>query len=569
MQLIQLLQEASSLSLPDLKKAMSKDKRAAPIFKKDLKLEDIADMDGFLTTLKYYLFNNSNVQAFMQMRGGIKDMFQGTFNELKKLKASEIDASKLEEIKDFATSLFKEHAYTERGGMSTDLKKELKAWVNGNGGYHNLSRWAQKELAALPALKPDKRIVIYRGVLFSEYALKSERDYDGVMQDGNGIKFLKSIRTGGKEIDIKWDRPSSWTTSKDVATQFAKYGPASSSYSATLQWLSRGEKKIDGALGYVISTFANPEDVLIDMRKLTASIEMQHGGEGEVILKPGEYHGRVVSKYTVEGEVDPTVEPDKGEDSEGAKASVAIGSVSGVIGLPSEVQDILKIMGETRNIWSSDALLLVKYTDLFKKLILNSTTTAVTHTHDKLVNFYKKELHHIEDKDLMADKYAANPDLSAKIPKVKQFISHFRDKVSHSKFRSDKNSKAVGQKHELTGDEYRSTLKAYDLNEIEKELMRDGYFTSSEGGRSFTKLAGALDATMPTSAAINRFSAAKQKPVIDEVIKKFFKVVGLAYDHVEPKEAEKVMINLIRKAYRNYSMLGEVNRIEEIMKELK
>jgi hypothetical protein len=569
MQLIQLLQEASSLPLQDLKKAMSKDKRANPVFKKDLKVEDIPDMAAFLTTLKFYLFNNDNVRSFVKTRDNVKEVFKSGYDELKVLKPAEIDQAKLDDILEFTAGLFKEHAFTARNGMSPDLKKELKTWVNTNSSYHNLSMWARKELDSLSGLKPDKRIILYRGVLFSEYSLKTEKSYDGKMQDGNGMKFLKSIRDGGKEIDINWDKPSSWTTDKEVADKFAKYGPASSNYSATLNWLSRGEKKIDGALGYVISTFANPQDVLIDMRRLTASIEMKHGGEGEVILKPGTYVGRVVKKYTVEGEVDPSVKPDTGEDSVAAKSIEAVSKHTESFSIPDDAKEILKVASELRKFWSTDAIMLLKYPDLFKKLILNSTTTTATHLHDKLNEWYKKELHHVQDEDLRADKYATNATLSEKIPHVKSVVEHFREKISHSKFKTDKNPKAVGLKHELTGDEWRSTIKAFDVNEVERDLLRDGYITSSEGARSFMKIADALGVELPSSARFNQFGAAKQKPVIQETLKKFMKMVGLSYNEEEPKEAEKTMINLMRKAYRNYDMLSDIERIKERMDRVK
>lgn len=563
MQLIQLLQEASSLPLQDLKKAISKDKRAAPVLKKDLKVEDIPDMGAFLTTLKFYLFNNSNVRDFIKLRHDIKDVNKVEYDELKVLKPVDIDQKKLDAIVDFVATLFKEHGATTRSSMSPDLKKELKAWVNGNSRYHNISGWAQKELDSLPNLKPDKRIVIYRGVLFSEYDLKSSKSYDGKTQDGNGMAFLKTIRDGGKEIDIKWDRPSSWTTSKDIADKFAKYGPASSSYAATFQWLSRGDKKIDGALGYVISTFANPEDILIDMRRLTASIEMQHGDEGEIILKPGEYTGRIVKKYTVEGEVDPTVKQDDGSNSVAAKAIDKVSEHSDKFDLTDDAKEILKIAKDLRKFWSTDAIMLIKYPELFKKLILNSTTTTATHLHDKLNDWYFKELHHVKDEDLRADKYATNEKLAEKIPKVKNVISHFREKVNHSKFKADNNTKAVGPKFDLTGDEWRSTIKAFDVNEVERELLRDGYITSSEGARSFKKITDALGIELPTSARFNQYGAAKQKPIIQETLKKFMKMVGLSYNEEEPKEAEKTMINLMRKAYRNYDMLSDIEKLKE------
>jgi hypothetical protein len=83
------------------------------------------------------------------------------------------------------------------------------------------------------------------------------------------------------------------------------------------------------------------------------------------------------------------------------------------------------------------------------------------------------------------------------------------------------------------------------------------------------KIADALGVELPSSARFNQFGAAKQKPVIQETLKKFMKMVGLSYNEEEPKEAEKTMINLMRKAYRNYDMLSDIERIKERMDRVK
>ena len=61
--------------------------------------------------------------------------------------------------------------------------------------------------------------------------------------------------------------------------------------------------------------------------------------------------------------------------------------------------------------------------------------------------------------------------------------------------------------------------------------------------------------------------AAKQEPVIKDVLSKFFKLVGV--DAPEDKnEAIKIAINLIRKAQRNYIMLKFIKDMYEALGEL-
>jgi hypothetical protein len=569
MKLIKLLQEASSLQISDLKKAMLKDPRCAQVFKKDLKLEDIEDKEGFLSTLKFYIFNNENARTFVQSRHNIKNMNKHEFDKLRKIRASELEQSDIDFVSSFATEMFKEHGEVSKGKLSKDLKDQLKDWFNGNGRYHNIQGWAQEELKSVPGVRPDKRVLLYRGILFPEHALQTHEKYDGTLEIGEGLKFIKTIKKGGKEVDLEWDRPSSWTTSKEVAEKFAKYGPASSQTGAMFQWLGRmsAKKEIDGALGYVISTFANPEDILIDVNRMNANFHMQHGDEGEFILAPGTFKARIVKKFTVEGEVDPAVEDVSSKDSPPAKAIESINTFLASFEIPSEVQGIIKEMGETRTIWSSDSIQLVNYPSLFKKLMLNSTTTIALHTFDKLLDFYNKNLHTLENEELRGDKYATDEELVKKITKLKQFIEKFRQNVIHSKFKSEKNTKGQGKKHDMTAEEYRATIKTSDLADFERAMLVGSRMTDSYAGRNVEMLAKNLGVDLPSSARFTAFGETKQKPILQAIASSFLKSLGLSEGDYQ--ENAKTMINLIRKAYRNYAMLMEIDSMNDVMKEMK
>lgn len=551
MSLLQLLQEASTLGIESLKKAMLKDKVAKLIFSSDLTPDKIEDKDAFMATMKYWLLNNENVRAFIASRHNIKDLDKETLAGYRQLRGKDLDENRLEWLQQFVKNIFKEHTSVEKGTMSPALRKELRDWMDTSGRYHSLKSWAQKELMSIPSLRPSKRIVVYRGLLFSEDSLKEREKYDGTLEVGNGLAFLRSIKKGTREVDLTWDRPSSWSNSKEVATRFAKYGPASSSYGATLQWLERSMDKrhIDGAMGFVISTFANPEDILIDT-SLSGPLGTKHGDESEVILKPGTYKARIVKKYTVHGEVDP-VESGPSEESTELfdKADAFISKFQ----LPEDHESMM----HDKSSFYVSAIPLLKNPEVFKKLILNSTTTAIIHAYDQLLDFYKNNLKDADEK-LKPELFVDNPELGRRADKLAELKKFFEYKVKHSKFAAKS-----GSKHELDGAEFRSTLTDTDLRSIENDLMRHGRIFS-ESSRAFERLATLLGVSFPTSARFSMFGTAKQEPVINDVVASFFRLIGVEKP-ADQLEARKAMINYLRKAFRNMTLLTRIRELKLLL----
>ena len=560
MSLIRLLQEASTLDLSSLKKAMQKDPRIAGIFKKDFKVEDIEDKDAFLATMKYWFFNNSNVQAFVNMRNNVKDASKSLNDDYRKMRAAQLDQRQLEVMKDVVADVFKEHKSVERATLSPALKKELSEWMNKSGYYHNLSVWAQKELMSIPSLRPSKRIMIYRGVLFNESSLSERETYDGTLEVGNGLKFLRSIKKGTREVDLSWDRPSSWSHSKEVASRFAQFGPSSSSFAATLQWLERSSNKkhIDGQVGYVISTFANPEDILIDTAEYQKALGSVHSDESEIILKAGTYKAYISKKYTVEkGEVDPSEKEEDG-NPETTKALEDVKKFAASFKLPENTDELTDF---STNVWS-DALPLLRDIPRFKKLLTDGTTTAALHAYEQILEMYKKDLAHLTKEHLAADKFARDAELGRKVKALKTFVESMSQKTSHAKF--SKQPRSAGPQHELSPEEYRTTNNPFDIRELEKELHTQGRVTERATARNFTAIADALKVDYPTSASFAQFGAAKQEPVIQAVIDAFYKKLDIDKP-AEKSEALKRMFNFIRKGYRNYKLLDYAKTLKNYL----
>ena len=68
MKLLQMLQEASSADLEEVKKQLKKLPETKVLFKKDSTLADVPDVGKFLATLKFHLFNNRNLLDFAKSR---------------------------------------------------------------------------------------------------------------------------------------------------------------------------------------------------------------------------------------------------------------------------------------------------------------------------------------------------------------------------------------------------------------------------------------------------------------------------------------------------------------------
>lgn len=566
MSLLQLLQEASSLPVADLKKAVQKDKRAAPVLKPGIKLEDIPDKDAFLASVKFHIFNNDKVRDFVKQRHNIKDVDKAEFDNLRKLRASELDEVKFSWLVDFVRAIFKEHSAVERGSLSRELKSELNDWFNNSGRYYNLRPWAIKELDSVPGLKPTKRTLVYRGLLFTESDLSERNSYDGTLEVGNGLTFLRSIRKGERTVDLVWDRPSSWTKGLEVAKRFAQYGPASSNFSATLQWLDRSMKKkhIDGAIGFVISTFVEPENVLLDTDRFNAAFHMQHGSEGEVILKPGTYVCRIVKKFTVdEGEVAVDAEAKTVDTSYLDEAMAKLKELDAELSMPEGLEDI-------GNGWGyGDVEHLTKDLSFFKRLILNSTTTQAHHAHDKFTDFFKTTLQGIDQKLLSAETHATNATMGRKVKHLRHLIERLSSKVGHPKFKKDPKEIGIkkGPRHELSAEEYRTTLNAPDLMSVEKPLLTTGRVSDRQGSRVLLALAKAAGVSLPSSAQPHMFGAPKQAKMVDDIIDGLFKKLDIE-KHEDRAENVKLLLTLLKKAYRNYKMLNDVADLKRSIKEM-
>lgn len=552
MKFLQILQEASDSSISELKKAVQKDKRVSLVLKKDSSFDQIADVSAFLATIKFIVLNNKNVRDFVVSRENVKDLYKREFDLLRRKKADEFNAEDFAWLKHFIQLLFKEIQYVGTGSLSRETRKELDAFVNGNSRYHTLSQSAMRELESVPGIRPNKKTVLYRGLLFPEYSLKERTRYDGTLDRGAGLKFLDAVREGTRTVDLDWDRASSWTTDKEVADNFAKYGPASSSYSATLQWLTRSAKKkaIDGELGFVISTLADPADILIDVSKYKPTTHHAHGDESEMIMRPGKYLCRIHKKYTVEGEVDPDK---RGDDALKGVINKAVENLES-INIPSALAEL-----GVDDKYVSSGIDLLKDRDTFKKLLLNSTTEAAHKAFDNIVKFYKENLKGLQKSDLTPDLFIGNEKSAKAASAIKSIYDIMEMSVRHSSF-----ERGSGNLHDLSAEQYRTTMSSEfsmavkDFNVWKKVTKKSNHL--------FYRLANILG--IPSDRNLHLLGAAKQHPKIDELISAFFKYLNV--DKPEDRaEALALMDTILKKVMRNYKIISLVNQVNSHIEKLK
>lgn len=555
MKFIQMLNEASSLQLGDLKKALKKDSKVNAILSKSSTFDSIEDKKAFVSSIKYWIFNNENVREFVRKRDVAGKVHTWNFNDLRKIKPGELTAETFERMKEMVSDLFRDVTAVSNLTVSSSTKKEIAEFVNGNKGYHSLSSFAQKELASIPGIKPTKPIILYRGLLFSEWSLKTRTSYDGTLDKGPGVKFLESIRKGSKIVDLKWDRPSSWSTSKEIAKRFAKYGPASSSFAATMQWLSResGKKEIDGALGFVISTRMQPEDILLDVNKLQGKLEMAHGDEGEVIVKPGTYTCKIVHKYTPTGEVEVDT-TDNGKSEALQKIISALTKIEKII--PDEFAD------PAIDLSTLNELAAVRDTTTAKKLATNGATTAAIHTYDKVVPLLQDAL---IDLDGLEISHFVHSDETAKaftaINELNKFISATQTIMVG-------NEKKKVSPMNMTGEQFRNAISWPDLARFEREYVVGGRLMSQDAASIITGLGRIVGVDTPTPGQLKQYGTVKQDAIITDVLKRFFLHIGVTAPDGKMDQT-KMLVNILRKIHRNRSMFKFLVTIDNTLKELK
>lgn len=189
-----------------------------------------------------------------------------------------------------------------RGTLSAEVKKYLQKWVSNNSMSADLPNWIQTELMHIPEIRPDKPVVLYRGLLFQKRHMEPDDLWTSRVPWRRAKKYVETLMAGKDAIRMESPNASSWTTSKSVAERFATSRAATSQYGGMQNWLHAAKIKsqIQGEMGLVVSTIARPEEIIVDLRTVDIGFR-QHGDEGEVILAGGDRLARMVDIWLPQG----------------------------------------------------------------------------------------------------------------------------------------------------------------------------------------------------------------------------------------------------------------------------
>lgn len=584
-----MLQEASEADLDAVKVALKKDPNTKVLFQSTSTLNDVRDKGVFLSTLKFHLLNNKKVIDFAfsrtidkeagndQFGGAVKDISKYHLMQLRKLREDTITQANFQEIKLFVKDLFAEHNIVQKGTVSAQTRKELTAWVNGNGRGFNLSRTAIAELNSIPNVKPTEKIMLYRGILFKKYDMEKRSQYNPadwnnpIMVDGNGMSFLKQIRPNTKIVDLDWDNPSSWSTSKEVAERFAKYGAADSSFGATMQWLQRGaeNREIDGELGFVLAVFARPEDVILDVDRLGHAMQMNHGSESEVILKPGKYFAKIVKRYTVTGEV-----PPEGKDTQ------------------NETKIVHEMYYEIKKLED------LKIKSILNKIPKSYTTPGDMGSRETTFDFYTGAF--FSDIPKLQILYSMSDEIHAAIEKFQAVVSQLRSKFKDVVLTTDmidptndeqlkqfnivqeimnagtKRTKSshfkdlYGPYHDIPRDKLRMTKGEPPIvKELIDNLRYSGgtvelRINGKELGNWFDyqheKITGKR-----VSSRFDMLGVVKQKPAVETVLKEIIPKFGGTFKEDDYKANLESLKNILVRCWRNAKLIGDLKNLEYLL----
>ena len=540
--LLQILQEAATLSIPEVKKALKKDPRTVIMLAKTPpKLEDISDMSGFFSTIKYLALNNTNVLKFVKSRDSVKDMSSSWLKDVRSLRADKITQSDLDDIHQLLTLLFKEHTSVQNDTMSKDLRRELSDWVNTSARYYNLPLWATNELKSLPDIRPKKQVILYRGILFSDYDLQDRKSYDGTLDEGNGIKFLRSIRKGQKIVDLEWDRPSSWTKDKKVAEQFAKNGPASSSFSATMQWLQNSGKAIQGAMGFIIAVVAKPDDVLIDLTRVR--IRSGYAEESEMILRPGTYTAKIIKKFTVDGEVDLEKETEQDNTKIDEIFDYAAKAVEGLKSL-----DNFDFTGVTSRIILGGGSMAG-----IKTLVNNTTTSQIMSDVQKMIDLSAYIEKNTSKESLAAGNFADDKERRLMAKALRDIQRRVNEWASDAK--SDAST--------LSAEAYSKLIRTPSANLLDERLLFNRSIASSDLYQMryvLTPLQELSGISLPPN--MNKLGGGKQREAMASVMNKMADELGVKKEN--DLDTMKNMINIVRRMERNNKLLHQLDNIRDL-----
>jgi hypothetical protein len=538
MKLISQLNEASDISVTDLKAVMKKDKRVNKIFTKDLQLDEISNLKEFIDTLRYYLLNNRNVMAFVKARGpGSERVSPFWFDRARAYRAETMTQNELNTIGSEVSSIFRDVTAIQSTNIRTATMNAMWDFLD-NVKSHNFNSQEAAELFSMPNIRPRGAIRVYRGINFNEQSLIEKEDIHGKMTLGSGLKFLKSIRAGKRVVDLDWDKYSIWTTSKEHALRYAYHGSEGSYLSA---------RKLKNSLGFVISTLAEPSSILVQVN-LLPKVKPQE--QESVILVPGTYTARLVHKFTPDGEVDPTA---KAASSDASEVVEDLELFAHVFKLPTAKRPDFESM-ERGNL--GQAL------DSLQELNGPAMKAKILKSYSLLQDYYNTQLKGLDDNDL--NSLAA--DNSTAVSIIKEIRKYMEENLSIDANKSAQNRFGNTPRHELGAGQVYDNTNYISNRESMVAIAANVRFTqwSSASGINNLRRAGG---TGTYDSDLHRKGGKIQQAAMEEAIDGFYKII----DKPRPAGRDAAVKEMIATTFyieRNAKLLSDLWRIRESLDRL-
>jgi hypothetical protein len=549
MQLISQLNEASDLPLSQVRDAMKKDKRVSKIFSKNLQLDEIPDLKEFIQTLKFYLLNNRNVLAHVSSRNGASPRVNNwSMKSLRQIRPDGLNQESLEELQREVADLFKDITSTQNTTYSNDTGQALWGWINQMRGYHNLHYAAVRELKTYPAIRPEKPIVVYRGLLFNEASMKEKPNYDGGMDVGAGLKFLRAVREGKRIADIQYDEPTKWYRSKDAALDDAHNGDET--------WRSE-RKKIRGELAFVVSMMVDPSKIIVD----TSMIPKVTHEKPVVVVDGGKFTVRIVHKFTPDGEVDPLAGAT--EQSDTASALENLQTFAHIFKPPFAEPPSDDV---TRGGWNATRV------ETFKELMDPAAQAKIIKATQNLLDYfntYLKDLPDAELNDLLSHK-----NLGAASQVALSIRDIMQEKTAHPTEKDPRYSAHLNRmqhvpRHSLSAEDAWAGRKYSSLRGSIPALKMGEKTPRFRDWSTFSPIISLMHmAGIPVVKDLHQKGAAVQRAEILKTIDGFYQTFGLtkpAGQDAAVTEMEKMILT----AERNASLLIKLWEIRHLLDRLK
>lgn len=553
MNLISQLNEAANVPLDQLLPMMKKDKRVSKIFTRDPQLDEFPDLETFKKTLNYYFFNNERVRKHIKsiIDTGISGWNgKWSLDRCKKMLQPGVELSQpdLDMLSGVVKAYFKAYTSVNQFKLSKHIFTILHNLTDGSRMLR-IPDDAQRELDAMN-LKPEKPIVVYRGVTFDS---KSLQNGDG-FGERYGLEFLKQVREGSRTAVLKFDDVSAWTTSKATAINWA-----TERYNASWRKEASDRKRpsTTDALAFVVSTHVQPKDVLFSMQRSSEEIGYPSKTDlsvNNIFLKKGEYVARIVHKFVQSGEVDPTEGTGKDSLDELKDAFDMFSRVLkvkdfGVSGRFQETEDIYRLAFAQPAVRDAVKYLLTPGTREVLGKMLNSTAS-----------FYHKTI-----EPHMANDLAGSSGTNASVYKaVEEFKDLFGKSFSHDDYEPNVRGRipsVQAKDMRQLADILTSRVPYPTIKPLAERVLTQKRGTDWGSMHTLQTLARIVDPSINVTE-LHRKGWAVQKPVVDKAVEGFFKMVGEPVPSTNSEIAKKLLEidKNLQQLIRGYDFLMSARR---------